>query len=190
MSVPDGRLGDAERLQAQFARGNAGQIFLLLLGAAVPQHRAHGVHLRMAGGAVAARGVDFLHDRRGRRHREPAAAVFFRNERAEKARLGQRLHKLGGIGALAVDLAPVFAGESGAQRTHRFADRRELGVVRGARHPFTSARPLFITTTLRSGTDARKLTTSPSRHISVRMVSPGNTGDENRPPNDATRAGS
>ena len=43
-----------------------------------------------------------------------------------------------------------------------------------------SARPLLIATTSRSTTRERKLTTGPSRHISVRMVSPGNTGAENR----------
>ena len=63
-----GRLGDAEGLQPQFAAGDLRQIALLLLGAAVPQQRAHRVHLRMAGGAVAAGGVDFLEDRGGRAH--------------------------------------------------------------------------------------------------------------------------
>ena len=94
--------------------------------------------------------------------------------------------ELGRIGALAIDLAPVFAGEFRAQRPHRLADRRKLGFAGGAlAHALISARPLFIATTLRSGTSARKLTTSPSRQISVRMVSPGNTGAENRPANDA-----
>jgi hypothetical protein len=44
--------------------------------------------------------------------------------------------------------------------------------------------------TSRSTTRARKLTTAPSRHISVRMVSPGKTGAEKRPENDVSRAGS
>ena len=41
-----------------------GRNLRLLLGAAVPQHRAHRVHLRVAGGAVAARAMDLLEDRR------------------------------------------------------------------------------------------------------------------------------
>ena len=44
-----------------------GRYLALLLGAAVPQQRAHGVHLGVAGGAVAAGALDFLHDRRGGR---------------------------------------------------------------------------------------------------------------------------
>ena len=57
------RLGDAEGLQAQFAAGDLRQIALFLRGAAVPQDRAHGVHLRVAGGAVAAGGVHLFQDR-------------------------------------------------------------------------------------------------------------------------------
>ncbi len=163
-----------------------GQIALLLRGAAVPQQRAHGVHLRVAGGAVAAGGVDLLHDRGGRRQRQPAAAVFLRDQRGEEARLGQRRDEFGRIAALAVERAPVLAGKFRAQRAHRFADRRvvvvmDVGFSHAADYSAISARPLLIATTSRSTTRARKLTTSPSRHISVRMVSPGNTGAENRP---------
>ena len=57
---------------------------------------------------------------------EPAAAVFFRNERGEIAGLGQRGDEFGRIGALAVERAPIFAGELGAQRAHAVAD---VGVV-------------------------------------------------------------
>src|SRR3546814_3910082 len=55
-----GRLGDAEGLQAQLTLGDARQIALLLRLAAVPQQGAHGVHLRVAGGAVAAGLLDLL----------------------------------------------------------------------------------------------------------------------------------
>ena len=58
-----GRLGDAERLQPQLAGRDARQVLLLLLGVAVPQHRAHDVHLRVAGAGVAAELVDLLQDR-------------------------------------------------------------------------------------------------------------------------------
>jgi hypothetical protein len=182
-----GGFGDAERLQPQLAPGDRRQILLFLFGAAVPEQRAHGVHLRVAGGAVAAGGVYLLHDRGRRLHVEPAAAVFLRNERGEKAGLGQRGHEFARIAALAVELAPIFAGEFCAQRPHRGADLDKLFRFDHAR---TSARPLFMTTALRSFASARKLTTAPSRQISVRMVSPGNTGAENRPPNDTSRAGS
>ena len=54
--------------------------------------------------------------------RQPAAAVFFRDQRGEIAGLGQRRDEFGRIGALAVERAPVFAGELGAQRAHAVAD--------------------------------------------------------------------
>ena len=182
-----GRLGDAERLQAEFAAGNAGKIALLLLGAAVPQHRPHRIHLGVTAGAVAARSLDFLHDRGGRRHGEAAAAVLFRNKRGEKAGLGQCRDEFFRIRTLAIQPPPVFAWEIRAQRPYRLADRCEVG---GFVHDVTSARPWLMATTSRSTTRARKLTTGPSRHISVRMVSPGNTGAENRQANDLSRAGS
>ena len=165
------RLGDAEGLQPQLAARDGRQVIALLCIAAVPQHRAHRVHLRMAGGAVAAGGVDFLHDRRGRTHRQAAAAILLRDQRREEAGLGQRFDECGGISALAIECAPVFAGEISAQRAHAVTDGGEIvGVVT---HQFTSARPLLIATASRSTTRARKLTISPSRQISVRMVSPG-----------------
>ena len=73
---------------------------------------------------------------------------------ARKPALVSACDELGRIGALAIDLAPVFAGEFRAQRAHRLADRRKLGVAGGVfAHAVTSARPLFIATTLRSGTE-------------------------------------
>ena len=66
-----GGLGDAEGLQAQRARGDARQILLLLRGVAVPQHRAHGVHLGVAGRRVAAGSRGWS---RGWRRRPTAAA--------------------------------------------------------------------------------------------------------------------
>ncbi len=112
--------------------------------------------------------------------RQPAAAVFFRNERGEIAGLGERGDEFLRIGALAVERAPVFAGEFGAKRAHAVADVGEVLAVGGSLahlQAFSSARPLLIAMTSRSTTRARKLTTEPpvvfSRHISVRMVSPG-----------------
>src|SRR5262249_37794320 len=49
-----------------------------------------------------------------------------RDQRGEESGLGQRRDELGRIGALAVERAPVFAGELGAERAHRFADLREV----------------------------------------------------------------
>jgi hypothetical protein len=49
-----GGLGDAEGLEAERAFSDAGEVALLLRRRAVPEHRPHRVHLRMARGAVAA----------------------------------------------------------------------------------------------------------------------------------------
>src|ERR1700690_1444991 len=199
-----GRLGDAEGLQAQFAAGDLGQISLLLFGIAMPQDRSHRVHLRVAGRAIAAGGVHFLEDRGGRADAKAAAAEFLRDQRGEIAGFGQRRDKIGRIGAFAVERAPVFARELGAQRAHAFADVGEFVRVGAmfAHGSFTSsihlgatwARPWSIAITSRSTTRARKLTTpkslSSSRQNSVRIVSPGNTGAENRPEIAVSRAGS
>ena len=144
-----GRLGDTECLQAQFAARNAGQIAFLLRGAAMPKKRAHRVHLRMTGRAVAAGGLDFLHDGGGGRHGQSAAAVLLRDQRGEKARFGQRRDELGRIGALAIELPPIFAGEIGAQCPHRFADRGEIGfaVRRRVRHRV----PILVVAAHRAG---------------------------------------
>jgi hypothetical protein len=130
--------------------------------------------------------MDFFHDRHRGRHGEPAAAVLFGDERGQKARLGQRRDEFRRIAALAIKLASVLHEKAGAHRAHILADRRVIGFA----HDRISARTLFIATMLRSGTSARKLTTLPSRQNSVRIVSPGNTGAEKRPENEATRAGS
>ena len=82
-----GRLGDAEGLQPQFARGDLRQIALLLLLAAVPQQGAHDVHLGVALAGGAARGVDLLEDHRGGAQRQARAAIFLRDQRGEKAGL-------------------------------------------------------------------------------------------------------
>src|ERR1019366_8343530 len=140
-----GRFRDAEGLQAQFAAGDLRQIVLLLLGAAMPQDRAHRIHLRVAGSAVAAGRVHFLEDRGG-----PAAGPL--------------------AGGELVRVGTGFTHDSFTSSIH-------LGA--------TWARPWSIAITSRSTTRARKLTTprslSLSRQNSVRMVSPGNTGAENRP---------
>jgi len=62
-----GRLGDAERLQPQFAGGDLRQKLCLLRVAAVPQQRPHRIHLRMAAAAIAAGALDLFQDggRRG-----------------------------------------------------------------------------------------------------------------------------
>src|SRR5437588_11794862 len=71
-----GRLGDAERLQPQLAGGNSRKPARLLRCAAMAQQRTHRIHLRMAGGAVAAAGVDFLPDRSRLDNSQATAAVL------------------------------------------------------------------------------------------------------------------
>ena len=57
--------------------------------------------------------------------RQAGAAVFLRDQRGEIAGLGERGDELGGIAALGIQLAPVFAGKAGAELAHFLAD---LGV--------------------------------------------------------------
>ncbi len=121
-----GRLGDAERLQPQFTAGNARQPFRLLRIVAVPQQRAHGVHLRMAATAVAAGTLDLLQDCRRRRQLQPGAAVFLGDQDRQIAGLGQRIDEFSGIGHFAVELAPVLTGELFAQLADGFADVLEF----------------------------------------------------------------
>ena len=84
-------LGHAERLEAQLAFGDLRQIAPLLLVAAVTKQRAHRVHLRVRGRGVAAGCVDLLDDQRRLCHTETGAAVLGRDQRAEPARLGERV---------------------------------------------------------------------------------------------------
>ena len=117
-----GRLGDAERLQPQFAAGDLRQPFRLLLVAAVPQQRAHGVHLGVAAAAIAAGALDLFEDRGRGGQFQPGAAIFLGDQHREIAGLGQRIDEVFGVGHLAVELAPVFAGELRAQFGDGVAD--------------------------------------------------------------------
>ena len=131
-----GRLGDAERLQAQLAAGDLGQVALLLLLAAVPQQRAHDVHLGVAGGAIAAGALDFLEHRGCGRDAKPRAAVLLGNQDREPAGFGQRLHEFRRIAAFAIERAPVGAVELQAELADRIADFRVcrgVGIFHGAR---------------------------------------------------------
>jgi hypothetical protein len=121
-----GGLGDAHRLQAQFAAGDPGQVLALLRLAAVTQQRAHVVHLAVAGAGVAAAAVDFFHDHRGLGQAQAGAAVFLRDQRGHPAGLGERVDEFGGVAARLVDLAEVGVGKLRAQVAHRVAD---VGVV-------------------------------------------------------------
>jgi len=71
------RLGHAEGLQSILTGRNAGQPTLLLGVAPVPQQGAHRVHLGVTGGAIAAGGMDFLHDDGGFVQREAAGRRRF-----------------------------------------------------------------------------------------------------------------
>src|SRR6185312_16625110 len=104
-----------------------GQPLLLLHRAAVPQQRPHDVHLRMAGGAVAAALVHFLEDRRRGADAEAAAAMLLGDEAAEESALGQCLDEVPRISPLAVERAPVLAGKARAERGHRLADLSDVG---------------------------------------------------------------
>ena len=117
-----GRLGDAEGLQPQLAARDLRQVLCLLLGAAVPQHGAHRVHLGVAAAAVAAGALDLFEDRGGRRQLQAGAAIFLGDQHREVAGLRQRIDEGLGVGHLAIELAPVFAGKLRAELCDGFAD--------------------------------------------------------------------
>ncbi len=116
-------LGDPEGLQAKLAGGDLGQVPLLLLGGAVPQERAHDVHLGVAGRRVAPRAVDLLQDQRGLQDAQPAAAVLLRNQHREVAGLGQLVDEGLGILAAGVEIAPVLGRVLQAQVAHGGLER-------------------------------------------------------------------
>ena len=122
-----GRFGDAESLQTQLARGDLRQILRLLLGASVPQHGAHRVHLRVTGRAVAAGAMDFLEDRGRGAEPQSRAAEFLRDQHGEVAFPRQAIDERLGIRAFAIERAPIFSGEVAAEPRHGVAD---FGMVR------------------------------------------------------------
>ena len=108
-------------------------------------------------------------------------------KRGEKARIGQGRDEFFRIGALAVEPAPIFAGEIRAQHPHRLADWCEVG---GFIHDVTSARPWLMAITSRLD-DPR--TEAHDRAISPHLSSNGLTGKHRcgKPAeNDLSRAGS
>ena len=125
------RFGDAERLQAQFAARDPGQVFLLLRLAAMPQQRAHRVHLGVARGPVGAGGMDFGEDRRRSTQGQAAASIFRRDQRGKQPGFGHRGDELGRVLAGAVDLAPIGVGKTPAQRARRLANGLEVVVGNG-----------------------------------------------------------
>ena len=123
-------LGHRHRLQAQFARGDLGQVAPLLRLGAVPEQGPHVVHLPVAGARVPAAAVDLLQDHRRLGEAQPGAAIFLRNQGCEPAALGERADEFLRIGALAVEPLPVRGVEPGAERPHRVADL----LIRGVAH--------------------------------------------------------
>src|SRR2546430_8538535 len=93
-------------------------LFRSLLRRAVTQERAHDVHLRVAGGGVAARGVNRLEDQGTLHDAEPGAAVFLRDQRRQVAGLRQLVDELLGILAPRVELAPVLTRIAPADLEH------------------------------------------------------------------------
>src|SRR6266851_6303480 len=106
--------GDANGLQAQFARRYSRQVAPLLLDAAMLQNRGHRVHLSVTDDCVAAAVIDFLENQRRLQHTESRAAVLLRAQRREPSGLAHRADELVGIGSVLVARAPVIIAESSA----------------------------------------------------------------------------
>ena len=145
-------LGHAERLQADLAARELRQPALLLRLGAVPQQRAHRVHLRVARARVAAGGVDLLEDDGRLLEPEAAAAVLGRDQDGEQAGGGHRLDERLGV-AVGLEVAPVRAREVRADRAHRRAQAASrvgvamlrimaAGILRPCRDDAPPCRPL------------------------------------------------
>ena len=99
---------------------------MLLRSAAVPEHRAHRVHLRMTGAAIASGTMHLFQHGDARAQAQSRTAEFLRDQNAEEALLRQRADEFGGIGAFAVQRTPIFAGESARRAcSTEFANFRE-----------------------------------------------------------------
>src|SRR3546814_9407008 len=96
--------------------------YTTLFRSPVLEQRAHRVHLRVAGAAVAARPMDFLEHRGRGAKAEARSAIGFGDQHRQETSLGQRADELGRIDAVAVEPLPIFARKIGAKAAHRFAD--------------------------------------------------------------------
>jgi hypothetical protein len=116
------RLGDAESLQAQRARGDIGQVFSLLRLVAVTQQAAHDVHLCVTGGAVGAAALNLFEHGAGGGQVHAGAVVFFRDQYRKIAGVGKRLHELERVSLVAILVAPVGTGVVSAKPRDRVSD--------------------------------------------------------------------
>ena len=136
-----GRLGDAEGLEPQLARGDRGQEALLLLLAPVAQQGAHHVHLGVTDAGARRRAVDRLEDQARFEHPETAPAVLLGDERREPSALGEGVDELRRVAVLPVDPLPVVAGEAFHDLGDGLSDlllfRRETEIHRGAKYSMT-----------------------------------------------------
>src|SRR5882757_2323592 len=113
-----GRLCHPERLQAKLSRRNLWKVALLLLVTAVPEERAHDVHLSVTGGAIAAAVLDFLKNGCAGRQRKACTPIFLGNQGRQVASFRQRSDKLTWIPALSILSSPIFSRESFAKLSH------------------------------------------------------------------------
>ena len=103
-------LRDPERLEPDLPAGHTGQIAPLLLRAAVAQERAHGVHLGMTRGGVAAPTVDLLQDDARLGDPQTDAAVLLGDQRRQPAQLRELPYEHLRILAFGIHRAPVGVG--------------------------------------------------------------------------------
>ena len=102
-----GWFGHAKGLKAQIALCDLRQIFGFLGVRAMPQQRAHRIHLRMTGRGITARAVDFFQNRGSGRKRQGQPAIRLWYKRGQIARFGQSGHEGLRIGLIAIAVLPV-----------------------------------------------------------------------------------
>src|SRR5919204_557909 len=111
-------LGHCHRLEPDAAGRDVRKVVALLRLIAMPEERAHRVHLRVAGGAVFPAGIDLLEHDAGFDQAEPGAAVLGRNQDGKPAAFGERPHEFLRVLPFGIQLAPVRLAELHADLSH------------------------------------------------------------------------
>ena len=98
------------------------QILALLLRRAMPQQRAHDVHLCVASPGVGTRTIGLLKNDRGFGQASAAAAVLLRDQSRQSASVVQSLYKGFGIAARLFDAMPILAVKRSTYVAHALAN--------------------------------------------------------------------
>ena len=98
------------------------------------QHRAHRIHLRMAGCCIAAVAMNFFENNRCSRKIKSRPAITLRNHGSEIALFHQCTNKLFRIELASIAIPPILAGKRGANLGNAIADFSKIRIDVGKVH--------------------------------------------------------